>query len=159
MSLPVTRPESRSRGSQQRGPFQELEELQERALQMLQNTLGADPVADGARIWVPLADIEETDDAWIVEAEIPGVKRDDVDIEVHDNELQISGTIEERERKGIMRRRARRTGRFEYRVTLPGRVDADSIDASLKHGVLTLRVPKPQEARPQRVEIKSSQEE
>jgi HSP20 family protein len=69
---------------------------------------------------VPLADIEETDDAGIIEAEAPGADRDDINVEFHASELVITGEIKEKERKGILRRRTRRTGRFEYRVTLPG---------------------------------------
>ena len=107
-------------------------------------------------IWVPLVDIEETDDAWVVEAELPGVKRNDVNVEARDSEVVISGEIKERERKGIIRRRTRRTGQFEFRVTLPGQADAENIDASLDDGVLALRIPKPEQARPRRVDVKSS---
>ena len=67
----------------------------------------------------------------------------------------ITGEINERERKGALRRRTRRTGRLEYRVTLPGDVDAGNIDASLSDGVLTVRIPKPERAKPRQVEIKS----
>jgi HSP20 family protein len=72
------------------------------------------------------------------------------------NELTITGEIKERERKGILRRRTRRTGRFEYRVTLPGETDADNVDAKLEGGVLTVRVPKSGRARPRRVEVKKT---
>ena len=108
-------------------------------------------VADGgpaALPWVPAVDIEETDDAWLVEAEVPGVRKEDVNVEVRGSELSISGEIKERERKGILRRRTRRTGRFDYRVTLPGEADPEGIDASLDDGVLTVRVPKPERTRP-----------
>jgi HSP20 family protein len=107
-------------------------------------------------VWAPPVDIEETDDAWIIEAEVPGAKRKDIDIEVNENELQISGEIVERERKGIVRRRTRRVGRFEYRVTLPTPIDPDGIEATLDEGVLTVRVPKPESMRPRRVEISST---
>ena len=115
---------------------------------------GAVP-GDGA-IWVPAVDIEETDDAWVVEAEIPGAKREDVNVEVHENELVVAGEIKDKERKGVLRRRTRRVGQFEYRVTLPGEVDADRIDASLDNGVLVVRVPKPERTQPRRVEVGSS---
>jgi HSP20 family protein len=104
--------------------------------------------------WVPSVDIEETDDAWIVEAEIPGAHRDDVSVEVDDSELVISGETKERERKGILRRRTRRMGRFEYRVTLPGPVEPEAVEAGLADGVLTVRVPKPEQARARRVEVR-----
>ncbi|MEA2383712.1 MAG: hypothetical protein QOH72_3683 [Solirubrobacteraceae bacterium] len=112
-------------------------------------------IAGDAPPWVPSVDVEESDDAWIVEAELPGVRREDVTVDVGDSALVISGEIKERERKGILRRRTRRTGRFEYRVTLPVRVDADAIEASLADGVLTVRVPKPEQSRPKRVEVQA----
>jgi HSP20 family protein len=113
---------------------------------------GRTPNGDG--IWSPLVDIEETEDAWIIEAEVPGAKRDDINVEVRDSELSITGQIKERERKGLLRRRTRRTGRFDYRVTLPGGASPDGIEASLDDGVLAVRVPKPEQARPRHIEVK-----
>ncbi len=136
-------------------PFRELDDLHSRFSSLLESTLGDFPRSSlGA--WSPLVDIEETDDAWLVEAELPGVKLEDISVEVSDSELVISGELKERERKGILRRRTRRTGQFDYRVTLPGEADAERIEASLKEGVLTVRVPKPERARRRRIEIKSS---
>jgi HSP20 family protein len=106
--------------------------------------------------WMPLADIEETEDAWIIEAELPSVKRDDVNVELRDSELIITGEIKEKERKGVLRRRARRTGQFEYRVTLPAPADEEHIEAKLHDGVLTVRVPKSERARPRRIEVKAA---
>ena len=151
MATPVLHRETRmQRGSGD--PFRDLEQMQRAALQLLQSTFGAQ-VPDGMT-WSPPVDIEETDDAWIIEAEIPGAKRDDVNIEAHDNEVEISGEIVEREREGIVRRRTRRVGRFEFRVTLPGQIEAEQIDAGYNDGVLTVRVPKSEKARPRRVEIR-----
>jgi HSP20 family protein len=79
-----------------------------------------------------------------------------VNIELVGNELSISGDIKERERKGLLRRRTRKTGRFELRVALPDPVDAGSIDANLKSGVLTVRIPKTERAQRKQVEIKES---
>jgi HSP20 family protein len=149
MSIPIVHRGQRSHPSGE--PFRELEEMQQRTLALLQRAFG-EGLSDGG-VWVPAVDIEETEDAWLVEAELPGVKRHDIDIEVHENELQISGEIKERERTGILRRRMRRVGRFEYRVTLPTAIDQDSIEASLDGGVLTVRVPKPESARRRRIEI------
>jgi HSP20 family protein len=106
--------------------------------------------------WVPQADIEETDDAWVVEAEVPGVDRKDVNVELRDGELVITGEIKQKERKGIVRRRTRRTGQFEYRVTLPGQSDQEHIEANLHEGVLTVRVPKAEQAKPSRIEVKAA---
>ncbi|MCW2718762.1 Hsp20/alpha crystallin family protein [Pseudonocardia sp.] len=106
-----------------------------------------------SRIWRPAADVEETDDAYLVEIELPGVSPDDVSIEVERNELMVTGEIKQRERVGILRRRARPVGRFEYRVHLPGAVEPDNVRASLSNGVLTVEVPKSENARPRRIPI------
>ena len=132
-------------------PFQELEQLHERMGRLMETTWPGSGELAGP--WSPPVDIEETDDAWVVEAEIPGVEREDINVELHDGELAISGEIKERERKGLLRRQTRRVGQFDYRVSLAGEVDADRIDASLESGVLTLRIPKPEKAQPRRIEI------
>lgn len=147
-------PERRS-GQQNRPLFSELERLR----QMLDQTfggLGAPGVLGDPVGWVPSVDIEEQEDTYIVEAEVPGVKREDVNIELVGNELTITGDIEEKEREGILRRKTRRVGRFEYRVILPDEVDADGIEANLSEGVLTVRVPKAERAQRRRIEVKSS---
>src|SRR4051812_27520412 len=152
MALPVRHREHGSSGlSSAWEPFRELDALQRRTADLMESLWsGARGGGDGP--WVPSVDIEETDDAWIVEAEVPGVSREDVDVEVTDSEVVITGDIKERERKGVLRRRTRRTGRFEDRVTLPGQVDPESVEATLVEGVLTVRVPKSDVARPKRVE-------
>lgn len=67
--------------------------------------------------FTPLADVEETDDACVVEIDLPGVKRDHVAIEVAGRRLTVSGERKERERVGILRRRTRTVGRFQYERT------------------------------------------
>ena len=106
--------------------------------------------------WIPMTDIEETDDAWVLEAELPGVDKKDVHVEMRDSELIISGEIKEKERKGILRRQTRKTGQFEYRVTLPGQSDAEHIEANLHDGVLTVRVPKSEQSKPRQIEVKAA---
>jgi HSP20 family protein len=106
--------------------------------------------------WTPLVDIEETDDAYHVEAELPGVRQKDVNIELVGNELTITGEIKERPRKGVLRRQTRRTGRFDYRVSLPDHVDPEKIDAKLAEGVLTVRVPKSETAQRRRIEVRAT---
>jgi HSP20 family protein len=106
--------------------------------------------------WVPLVDIEERDDGYVIEAELPGVKREDVNVELVGNEVTISGEVQEQERQGVLRGSARRTGRFHYRVALPNAIDIDKAEAELNDGILTIRVPKSETAPRRRVEIKSS---
>jgi HSP20 family protein len=136
-------------------PFQELEELQNQMGQLIESVLAPVRPTNGGSSWSPLVDIEETEDAWVVEAELPGVERKDVTVELRDSELEISGEIKERERNGVIRRQTRRTGRYDYRVQLPGQADADQIEAKLHDGVLTVRVPKTEQTRPRRIEVKA----
>ncbi|WP_141576617.1 Hsp20/alpha crystallin family protein [Actinomadura sp. WMMA1423] len=104
--------------------------------------------------WVPAADVGETDDAYMIEAELPGLKKNEVDVSLHDRELTITGEVKERERRGLRHRKQRRTGRFEYRVFLPGDIDADRVDANLADGVLTVTVPKATTEKDRHVEVK-----
>ena len=118
MALPVRRRDTAPQPVQRWDPFREI-----------QDAPGAARATDAeqrrrtgtALPFVPAVDIEETEDAWIVEAELPGVKPEDVNVEVRGTELAISGEIKEREREGILRRRTRKTGEFDYHITLPGR--------------------------------------
>jgi HSP20 family protein len=151
-------PERRSSTPDRWEPMRDFEQVTERMRRMLDETFGGFgwPSFLGERsMWSPPVDIEETDDSYVVEAELPSVKRDDVDIELVGNDLQITGEIKERDRKGTLRRQTRRTGRFAYRVTLPSQVDAENVDANLADGVLTVRVPKSQRDQRRRIEIKS----
>jgi HSP20 family protein len=158
MAVPVRRADSVSPQPIQRWePFGEFEQLQAQMDRLMQSVLSPAGGGNGGS-WLPAADIEETDDAWIVEAEVPGVDRKDVNVELRDSELIISGDIKEKERKGILRRRTRRTGHFEYRVALPGPgpYDSDQIEANLHDGVLTVRVPKAETAKPRRIEVRAA---
>ena len=147
-------PERSRTGSDGPSPLSELGQLNERMRRMLEQTFGG--MLDEPAGWIPAVDIEELEDAYVVEAEVPGVKREDVNIEVSGNELTISGEIKVREREGIIRRRTRRVGEFEFRVVLPNEVNAEGIDAKLNDGVLTVRIPKAERAQRRRIEVKSA---
>jgi HSP20 family protein len=139
----------------------EIEQLQDRMGNLIQSFF-ADPfpaltTAAAAPVWVPPADIEETDDAYLVEVDLPGVRPEDIKLELRDeNALWITGEYRERERTGVLRRQTRRTGQFEYVVMLPGEVDPEQIDAELQDGVLLVRLAKSQGGQPRRIEIKGS---
>lgn len=137
-------------------PLSEVEQVNERMRRLLEQAFSGFGMPSSLQTggWSPLVDIEEADDAYVVEAELPGVKKDDVNIEFVGNELILTGEIKEREPKGALRHKTRRTGRFDYRVILPEHVDSDKIDASLSDGVLTVRVPKSQRAQRRKIEIK-----
>jgi len=151
-------PERRSEGETQRYEAgSDLEQVSERLRRMLDQTFvgfALPSLVTAMAAWSPPVDIEEHDDAYVVEAELPGIDRKDVNIELVGNELTITGEIKERERKGVLRRRTRKVGRFDFRVTLPEQVDPDGIDAKLDGGVLTVRIPKAQQAQRRQVEIK-----
>lgn len=153
MPLPTRRTETSPRPMQRWDPAREFEQLQEEMGRLMQSVWS--PGAGDGGAWTPFADIEETDDAWVLEVELPGVKREDINVELREGELVISGDIKERERQGVLRRRARRAGHFEYHVTLPGVADEDKIDANLHDGILTVRVPKAEQARPRRIEVRA----
>ncbi|MBP2328709.1 HSP20 family protein [Kibdelosporangium banguiense] len=148
MTLPAPR-----RGGQiaRWNPFGEFEDLYTRLGRLWESAVGTD--SPTASAWSPLADLCETDDAYIVEVDVPGVKRDDITIDLRDDELTITGELKETEREGLFRKRTRRTGHFDYRMTLPRNVAPDQIDASLANGVLTVRIPKTETAKARRIEI------
>jgi HSP20 family protein len=127
--------------NRERHPYRDLDDIHLQMDRMFQQLLDPAALVNEAA-WVPPVDIEETDDAWILEADLPGARRDDVNVEMQGDELVIHGEIKAREKTGILRRRARRVGAFEYRVRLLGEVDDSGIDATLSGGVLTVRIPK-----------------
>ncbi|MFI0815751.1 Hsp20/alpha crystallin family protein [Streptomyces sp. NPDC021098] len=139
-----------------RNPLAEFDELLSQMGGLLESTVGAGPPALAA--WAPAADVTEADDAYRVEVDLPGVRRDDVDVEVSGQELTVSGEIGEREREGVLRRSTRRTGRFEYRMLLPAEVDTMAVKAGMADGVLTITVPKAEAVKPRHVEITESGE-
>jgi HSP20 family protein len=136
MTLPVRR--SAGQADNWR-PVRGFEDLYAEMERLVQSVIGS---AGGDGIWIPSADVVETDDAYVIEIELPDVRREDVDVRLNGNELVVSGEIKERKREGLLRRRTRRRGEFEYRVTLPGDLKADKVEASLAYGVLKVHVPK-----------------
>ncbi|KDN21895.1 Hsp20/alpha crystallin family protein [Amycolatopsis rifamycinica] len=105
--------------------------------------------------WDPFGefDVRETDDAYLVEVQLPGLKRRDVTVEVTGSEVAVKG---EARRRGLFRRRARQVGEVSCRVTLPDEVDTDAVSAALAKGVLTVRAPKREFARRRRIAVTSS---
>jgi HSP20 family protein len=112
---------------------------------------------DQARRWVPPMDLVEAEDHFVLKADLPGLTEDDVNIEIQDGALTISGQrkAEHEEREKGWYRIERSFGSFNRSLTLPDGVDADRIEASFSHGVLEVRIPKPEERKPRRIEIAS----
>jgi HSP20 family protein len=106
--------------------------------------------------WVPAVDLEETDGAYHLKAEMPGMKKEDVRISIVDNILTVSGEkkSETRTDKKKVHRLERNYGAFQRSFSLPARIQADRVEASFKEGVLEITVPKSEEAKPKEVEIK-----
>jgi HSP20 family protein len=107
------------------------------------------------RRWVPAMDLIEKEDALVLRADLPGLDRDDVAIEVKDNVLTVAG-----ERKAAHEEKAegfhrveRAYGSFSRTLTLPEGIDADAVTAEFDKGVLEVRIPKPEERKPRRVQI------
>jgi len=107
--------------------------------------------------WAPAVDIFERGDDLIIRAEIPGVEKDDIDISVENNTLSIRGQRKREKEFDEDRtyRMERVFGGFVRTFSLPRTVDASRISASYKNGVLELQLPKAEEAKPKRIEIKA----
>jgi HSP20 family protein len=117
---------------------------------------------NGVRSFVPAADVVVTDDDVTVVMDAPGLKVDDLSIELREDVLTVRGErplpYETGEQQGkIWQRIERGFGTFERTLHLPTGLDPDAITASLSDGVLRLRIPKPQERKPRRIEIVTGQ--
>jgi len=133
------------------GAFAELNRLNQQLQGYLERWSGLPSLFGGP--FTPMADVVETDEAYVAEIELPGVKREDVSLEVAGRRLTVSGERKERERVGILRKRTRTVGQFHYEVVLPGDVEEDGVTATMDEGVLTVTVPKPASQRPRRIPI------
>ena len=137
-------------------PVRELTSLQSE-MNRLFNTFFDTPTAGngGARRWVPAMDLVETDDHFVLKADLPGLSEDDVNIEVEDNVLTVSGerkSEHEDKREGYVRVE-RSYGSFRRSLTLPEGVDPEAVSASFDKGVLEVRIPKPEQRKPRKIEI------
>ena len=109
----------------------------------------------GVRTWAPPVDIYETDDALILKAELPGVSKDDVSIEIHQNTLILRGQRkhEAEVKEDNYHRVERAYGTFQRSFMLPTLVDQEHVQATYHDGVLELRLPKSEAAKPKRIAI------
>ena len=154
-ALPVRRS---GRNTSLVNPTHEFEDIYDRMGQLMNFAFG--DMARAEMPWVPLADLSETEDAYVAKVELPGVAKDQIDVQLQDRELVVSGEIPEQEQDGQnggghrRHRSTRRTGRFEFRAWLPGDVNADAVQGELTDGVLTLTIPKSEAAKPRKIEIK-----
>ncbi|MGW1952924.1 Hsp20/alpha crystallin family protein [Streptomyces sp. NPDC001920] len=150
----MTHPVRPSRGGLS-AALHELDDLRARMDQLMHAVfpVGGYPEFGTAEPWAPPADVVDTEDAYLVELELPGVGKDQITVEVAAGELDIHGEIKEKEQTGVVRRHTRRMGQFDYRTTLPPNADTEHISADLTSGVLRVRVPKTETGKARRIEI------
>jgi HSP20 family protein len=105
--------------------------------------------------WAPTVDLYESKDSLIVTAELPGLKKEEIDISLHEDNLTIAGERKEEKQVGEneTQRAERFYGRFQRTIGLPKAVDVNAIKAAYKDGVLTVTLPKAPEAKPRRIEV------
>jgi HSP20 family protein len=150
--LPVRRP---AHGLTVVNPSREFEDIYNRMGQLMNLAFGDFSLLEaGDMTWSPLADLSETDAGYQINVELPGVQKDQIDIQVQEREIVISGEVRETT-NGRRHRSTRRTGRFEYRTYLPGDVKADQVSATLSDGALTITAPKSEAAMPRHIEVKA----
>jgi HSP20 family protein len=138
-------------------PVRELNTIQNEMNRLFNTFFEAPPGNSGTtqRRWIPAMDLVETDDDLVLRADLPGLSEKDVNIEVEDSVLTISGErkAEHEERKEGYYRVERASGSFTRSLTLPDGVDPDRVRASFDRGVLEVRIPKPEQRKPRKVTI------
>lgn len=107
--------------------------------------------------WAPAVDVYEDKDCVMVKAELPGMKKEDIDISLHEGSLIISGErkSESTVNEGESSRSERFFGRFQRSLELPRPVDPNNVKASYKDGILTVTLPKTEESKPKQITVKA----
>lgn len=141
-----------------RDPAQETTSLEQRITRFLNDAFGGLDGQSGdnaAATWVPAVDVFEDADAIRIVAEVPGVSPEDVKISHENNVLTVRGTKQQAGEKATERvyRYERTYGVFERSFTLPATVDVKGIKANYEHGVLTVTLPKVEQARPRQIQV------
>ena len=145
-------------------PLREFSTLQNE-MNRLFNTVFDTPLPGNAgstmRRWMPAMDLVETDDHFVLRADLPGLGEDDVKIEFEDGTLTVSGERKaEHESKNEGYYRVERAfGAFSRSLTLPQGIDPEAVTANFDRGVLEVRIPKPEERKPRRIEIGGAQQQ
>ncbi|MGA9531412.1 MAG: Hsp20/alpha crystallin family protein [Anaerolineales bacterium] len=139
-------------------PFREMRRMHDMLDRVMDEGISG-PMTDG-NYFEGLApiDVYQTDDDVVIEAAMPGVKPEDIDVSVTGDTLTLRGEVrEEKEAKGERdyHVRERRYRRFARSLTLPSTVDSENAEATMNNGILTLRIPKAEAARPKQIEVKA----
>jgi len=140
-------------------PFHQLSSLRDEIDRLFESPFsalseGLQPFMSG---WSPALDLYEDKDNFLLKAELPGMKKDEIEIQLHDGVLTLSGERkEEKKSEGAdIHRSERFVGRFQRTLTLPSQVDADKVKASYQDGILTVTLPKSEAAKPKQIQIKT----
>ena len=141
-------------------PFRDLVATQDRFNRLFNEAFSKafDQGETGMRSWTPAVDIYESEHDLVLKAELPGVDPKDVDVRVEDGSLFLKGErkFEKEVKEEAYHRVERSYGSFTRTFTLPSSVDAEKVSAEYKDGVLTLRMPKKEEAKPKTIKIQTS---
>ncbi|MGC3991310.1 MAG: Hsp20/alpha crystallin family protein [Chthoniobacteraceae bacterium] len=135
-------------------PFGRLSNLRDQLDRLFDHSFPAlTPETFGA--WTPALDVYQDKENVSVQVELPGLKKEDIEISLHDGVLTISGErkTEANEQSGQTLRSERFVGQFQRRVSLPTPVAGDKVSATYKDGVLTVTLPKAEEAKPKQIEV------
>ncbi len=136
-------------------PFREMEELLERYGKSSRKALTkADDKSFEINDWTPVVDIYETEDNFMVKAELPGVKKEDVSVNIENGLLTIKGEKKSETEDKKHHRVECTYGTFIRSFTLPQSISEEKIEAEYKNGVLHLTLPKAEEAKPNQIEVK-----
>jgi HSP20 family protein len=138
-------------------PAREINSLQQEMNRLFSSFFDTTATAQptGVRRWIPAMDVVETDDHFVLRADLPGMSEQDVDLSLEDNVLTVSGErkVEHEERREGYYRVERASGSFSRSLTLPEGVDGDAITATFDKGVLEIRIPKPEARKPRKLQI------
>ena len=136
-------------------PLQEMMTLREAMNQLFDESLVNPGAARRTQTFMPVLDLSETADAYLIEVAVPGLKGEDLDISIEQGQLTIKGEVkqEKPEQKRNYHRIERQYGTFSRTISFPASVRADAISADLKDGVLYLEVPKAEMVKPRKVAI------
>jgi HSP20 family protein len=144
-------------------PAREINSLQQEMNRLFSSFFDTPPTGAGAgngspRRWIPAMDLVETDEQFVLRADLPGLSEADVDLSLEQNVLTLSGerTAEHEEHGEGFYRLERAAGTFSRSLTLPEGVDGDAITARFDKGVLEVRIPKPEARKPRKVQIQVS---
>lgn len=127
----------------------------DRALDEIFNWAPASRTTAESCQWVPRVDVHEEDERFVVDFDLPGMRKEDITIEVEDDVLTVSGERKtgERDEQDQLRRRERFHGKFSRSMSFPSDVDPEKINASFQDGVLSISIPKAERVKPRKVEI------